>query len=147
MDVILLIVFFALFSLVTDRMDKKKRLPMPRRSPEKKLPDSMPAPMPQEEPLPFQIPEIRNAPKPAGEVYQETAARKPQAEEKQELLEKMQRRQAYERPQKEQAQHVRAAYAADSAEKRRILPVLTPDSAQQAVVLAEILGRPKAYRR
>ena len=153
MDVILMIVFFALFSVVTDQLDKKKRRQRPTQKPEKQLPHQMPAPEPQrsvpvnrEEPIPFKIPELRNAPLPADDVYRESMEKRQQEEKDRELLEEQRRRQVYV------CQHREPEWSADSAGQtmhpgKRLFPAFTPDTAQQAVIMAEIHGRPKAYRR
>lgn len=141
MDAILIIVLFVLFTVVTDRLDKKKRPSRPREKSGKELPRQLPAQWPrrpvptnQDEPLPFEIPELRNAPSPADEVYREEEAVRQQEKK---LLAEQYRQIHVVKP---QPQPVRA-------ENAWRIPALTPQSAQQAVVLAEILGRPKAYRR
>ena len=149
MDAILIIVLFVLFTVVTDRLDKKKRPSRPREKSGMELPRQLPAQWPrrlvpasQDEPLPFEIPELRNAPSPAGEVYREAEAVRQQEEK--------QHRQAGEHQCKEQERKIHAVKPLPQpvhAEKAWRIPALTPQSAQQAVVLAEILGRPKAYRR
>lgn len=161
MDVFLIIVLFALFSVVTDRMDKKKRPPQTTKLPQEPLPKQMPAPWPrrpvpvnQEEPLPFKIPELRNAPMTADEAARKEKIRQ-QEEEYQKRLEEQQHRER----RRAQEQRIRAAEQKVCEIQAKIprgreprllngmIRQLTPESAQQAVVLAEILGRPKAYRR
>lgn len=159
MDAILMIALFVLFSVVSDRLDKKKRPPKPGKKSKRELPRQLPAQWPrhpvptsQDEPLPFAIPELRNAPSPAGEACQETVAirqqEKKEKEESRNLL-KEQYQQADERQRKEQEQQIPAVKPLPQPVHpvNRWIPMLTPQSAQQAVVLAEILGRPKAYRR
>lgn len=149
MESVLMIVIFVLFAVLTDKKGEKKKTPLP-------LPRQSMPPQKKGEGLGFQIPELRNAP---GTVYrepgtilsqqmqdyqQELAARKHEEEYKQQrLLEEQQIRAA------EQAAYEEQAKLSEMPAPRPgwNIPVLTPESARQAVVLAEILGNPKAYRR
>ncbi|SFT80940.1 hypothetical protein SAMN02910356_02210 [Selenomonas sp. GACV-9] len=164
METILMIVFFALFAVLSDKMGKKPKVPR-RPQPGSKPP----VPWPQEKAekasqqagkLGFKIPELRNAPSAGtqGSSYDAEAARR-QAEEYRERLAAEQRELAHARERAVQEAAIRAAEQAEYERQAKVrppvrnalkvgrqLPVLTPANAQQAVVLAEILGKPKAYR-
>lgn len=172
---LLVIILFALFAIVMDRLGKKgKKLPRaPKRpDPSATLPPPLPRPWPsqrggQPEPakerLSFKIPEIKGAPPApghidAGGVYREAGAvLKEQHELQQEEQAARRHHEAYEQAKRLEETRIRAeeqaAYAreakipqGESGATRPILPVLTPETAQQAVVLAEILGEPRAHR-
>lgn len=154
MEAVMMIVLFVLFSVVSERLDKKKCPPKPRAKSRTELPAKLPdlwprqpVPTGQDDPLPFEIPELRNAPPSSGEACPEAAIIRQQEEESRILLEEQ--RQACERQRREQEQQIHAAEPPQQmvSSAKPWLPVLTPQAAQQAVVLAEILGRPKAYRR
>lgn len=170
------IILFALFAIVMDRLGKKgKKLPRgPRRpDPTSTLPPPLPRPWPSQqrgqqeqgarEHLRFKIPEIKGAPPApghidAGGVYREAGA---VIEEQHALQQEAQaarrHHEAYEQAKQLEEARIRAeeeaAYTRDaklpqhaSGGPRSVLPVLTPETAQQAVVLAEILGEPRAHR-
>ena len=149
MESVLMIAIFVLFAILSDKKGGKKKTPLP-------LPrQSMPS-QKKENGLGFKIPELRNAP---GKVYREpgTILQQQMRDYQQELAAK-QREEAYKQQRLQEEQQIRAAEQAayevqaklpelPAARPKRNIPVLTPESARQAVVLAEILGKPKAYRR
>lgn len=113
--------------------------------------------------LSFKIPEIKGAPPVPGHidtsgVYREDGA--VLAEKRQQEQEEMAARrhhEAYEKAKRQEEAAIRMAEQEAYAKEAKIpqqnqktaspvLPVLTPAAAQQAVVLAEILGAPRAHR-
>lgn len=172
---LLVIILFALFAIVMDRLGKKgRKLPRAPKRPEPSatLPSPLPRPWPSQRGgqtesakgrLGFKIPEIKGAPPApghidAGGVYRETGAvLKEQHELQQEEQAARRHHEAYEQAKRLEEARIRAEEQAaytrdakipqgDAGGPRTILPVLTPESAQQAVVLAEILGEPRAHR-
>ncbi|MDD6135174.1 MAG: hypothetical protein PUB49_10910 [Selenomonadaceae bacterium] len=146
MESVLMIIVFVLFAVLSDKKGSKKNVPVPR----------------QENPaaknggkLGFNIPELRNAPDTAKRdadwiLQQEQAYRQEQAAKRREEEYHKQRVREEEqiRAAEQAAYEVQAKLAKVSRRQPQVrIPILTPKSAQQAVVLAEILGRPKAYRR
>lgn len=93
-----------------------------------------------------------------GGVYRESGAvLEEQRQRQQEEQAARQRHEAYEQAKRleeariraeEQASYLRAAKLpqGEASGQQPFLPVLTPESAQQAVVLAELLGSPRAHR-
>ncbi|MDY4474983.1 hypothetical protein [Mitsuokella sp.] len=172
---ILVIVLFALFAIFMDWLGKKgKKLPSAERRPDPSttLPPPLPRPWPTrqgspqgetKERLGFKIPEIKGAPPAPGHVdtggvYRESGAvLEEQRQRQQEEQAARQRHEAYEQAKRleeariraeEQASYLRAAKLPqrEASGQQPFLPVLTPESAQQAVVLAELLGSPRAHR-
>lgn len=167
MDTILMIVLFALFAVLSDKIGQKPKVPRRPREEGSQLPPPAPTPWPRKAPAPkqtgrlgFEIPELRNDPSAPRET--ETAASDTVWQQEQEARAReadRQRALAYERQRAEEEARIRAAELAayeqqakvklpspDPARRRLRIPALTPAKAQQAVILAEILGRPKAYR-
>lgn len=146
MESILMIIAFVLFAVLSDKKGSKKKVPVPRQE--------MPSPKNGGN-LGFKIPELRNAPaadKRNSEwiLQQEQAYRQEQEAKKREAEHKRQRMLEEEqiRAAEQAAYKIQAKLASTPVRRPRLrIPALTPESAQQAVVLAEILGRPKAYRR
>jgi len=167
MDTILMIVLFALFAVLSDKIGQKPKVPRRPREEGSQRPPPAPAPWPRKAPaqkqtgrLGFEIPELRNDPAASRETaktapdtawQQEQEARAREADRQREL--------AYERQRAEEEARIRAAELAAYEQQAKIklparnpvrralqIPALTRANAQQAVILAEILGRPKAYR-
>ncbi|SDG34541.1 hypothetical protein SAMN05216584_10496 [Selenomonas sp. WCT3] len=146
MESILMIIVFVLFAVLSDKSGSKKKAPVPR-------PENSAAKTSGN--LGFKIPELRNAPDSSKRDaewirLQEQAYRKEQEAKRREAEYKKQRLQqeADIRAAEEAAYEVQAKLVSVSKRKPKLqIPVLTPETAQQAVVFAEILGRPKAYRR
>lgn len=113
--------------------------------------------------LPFEIPELKGAPLPKGEtdegVYREPGTKmQDMLEEYREEMADKARQAAYEAERRTEEAAIRAKEEAVyeqqakipglQAKKRKpILPKLTPENIQQSIVMAELLGKPKAYRR
>ena len=141
MDSFWVIVLFILFAIFSDRKDKKK--PVPKRRvpdfPRRPLPD---IPQPKRERRKIEIPELRGAPplpdiQTTAEVETQEAIRA-QQERYQEMLrrkKKQQREQAESRAEKQRAEQMPAPQS-----------TVTLNNLQQAVIWAEILGKPKARR-
>lgn len=143
MDSFWVIVLFILFAIFSDKKDKKKPVPR-RRVPDlgqRPLPD-IPQPRPQKREK-IIIPELRGAPplpeiKTSQQVQAEDAIRAEQ-ERYQEMLRRKKRQERENR----ETQPVVAAVPQSSP-----VPVESSgNSLQQAVIWAEILGKPRAYRR
>ena len=141
MDSFWVIILFILFAIFSDRKDKKK--PVPKRRipdfPQRPLPD---IPQPKRERRKIEIPELRGAPslpdiQTTAEVENRDAIRA-QQERYQEMLrrkKKQQREQAESRAEKQRAEQMPAPQS-----------MVTLNNLQQAVIWAEILGKPKARR-
>lgn len=168
---VLAIILFALMAILSDKLGKKKppkkTPPIPPRDADRTLPPPMPAPWGKaehgERNVPFEIPDIKGAPLPQGttdegRVYREPGTKMQDMFEayREEMADKA-RAAAYEEQRRAEEAAIRAeeeaAYAqqAGLAKKRTarrtaILPQFTQDQVQQAIVMAEILGKPKAYR-
>ena len=147
MSLIWMILLFLLIAVLSDQLDGKKKRPRGGvRLPRVKLPPSVPQPWGAKErgdgavPIPFEIPELRGAPtsvyREQGEALEETFQAQREMERQRERQAALAQRRA------EQA----AEGAAAPMRSRGLLPVITPENAQQAVVLAELLGKPKAMR-
>lgn len=147
-------------------------IPRPDRQEQEQLPPPMPQPWeakPAEEEtkpkktLPFEIPELKGAPLPKGKtdggVYREPGTKmQDMLEEYREEMADKARQAAYEAERRTEEAAIRAKEEAVyeqqakipglQAKKRKpILPKLTPENIQQSIVMAELLGKPKAYRR
>ncbi|MGN0951105.1 MAG: hypothetical protein ACI4OH_10280 [Mitsuokella sp.] len=149
---------------------------MPRRAGEhsshadEQLPPPMPQPWgtkAQPEPekkssLPFEIPDLKGAPLPSGQtdegVYREPGTKMQDMLEayREEMADKA-REAAYEEERRAEEEAIRAREEAiyeqqaklpgqKTRRKAPILPQFTPASIQQSIVMAELLGKPKAYR-
>jgi hypothetical protein len=141
MDSFWVIVLFILFAIFSDRKDKKK--PVPKRRvpdfPQRPLPD---IPQPNRERRKIEIPELRGAPslpdiQTTAEVETQDAIWA-QQERYQEMLrkkKKQQREQTENRAEKQLAEQTPAPQN-----------TVTLNNLQQAVIGAEILGKPKARR-
>ena len=156
------IILFAIMAILSDKLGKKppKRMPpFPPRDVDRTLPPPMPEPWGKaergEKNVPFEIPDIKGAPLPQGMTDEGGIYREP-GTKMQEMADKA-RAAAYEAQRRAEETAIRAeeeaAYAQQAglakkknARRAAVLPRFTPDQVQQAVVMAEILGRPKAYR-
>lgn len=166
---ILAIILFIIMAILSDKLGKKKppkKLPQPFPPREKNgtLPPPMPAPWGKEEqqspPLPFEIPDLKGAPLPKGTtdegIYREPGTKMQDMLEayREEMADKA-RVAAYEAKRQEEEAAIRAEEEAvyekqaglqKSAQRANILPRFTKEQVQQSIVMAEILGKPKAYR-
>ncbi len=112
--------------------------------------------------LPFEIPELKGAPLPAGQtdggVYREPGTKMQDMLEayREEMADKA-RQAAYEEQRRAEEAAIRAKEEAiyeqqakipgqQAPKQATILPEITPSSVQQSIVMAELLGKPKAYR-
>lgn len=146
MESALMILVFVLFAVLSDKKGSKKKVPAPRQdNPRANTSEN----------LGFKIPELRNAPDSAKRdaewiIQQQQAYRQEQEAKRREAEYQKQRLRAEEqiRAAEQAAYEIQAKLASAPQRQPRLrIPALTPESARQAVVLAEILGRPKAYRR
>lgn len=145
MDSVLMIVLFIIVAVLSDKMGTKKKVPR------KKMPvHTRPE---------FKIPDIKGAPVATkGNGYLEQMAAAEASEHyKDELLTKAKELAYTQQRMAEEAQirlsekhdYEIAAKLVTSENKTNadIMVELNPQTARQAVVLAEVLGRPKAYQR
>ncbi len=165
------IILFAVMAILSDKLGKKKPSkkmppPFPPRGADRTLPPPMPAPWGTEKKgneLPFEIPDLKGAPLPPGRadeggVYREPGTKVQDMLEayREEMADKA-RTAAYEEQRRMEEAAARAAEEAAYAQQAGLvkkpqasvgplLPHFTPEQVQQSIVMAEILGRPKAYR-
>lgn len=163
------IVLFAIMAILSDKLGKKKPpqkmpRPFPSRDEGSKLPPPMPSPWgtaKKEGNFPFKIPDIKGAPLPKGAtdeggVYREPGTKMQDMLEayREEMADKA-RTAAYEAKRQEEEAAIRAEEEAiyekqaglkKSRPSENILPRFTKEQVQQSIVMAEILGKPKAYR-
>lgn len=148
MEYLLIIVIVAAFSLLDDRIRGKKKVPPPT------VPREIPQPEKQQRAQggTFEIPPMRNVPQ-ASRPDAEAALR---TQEELRAKWEEQRRAAEQKKRQQRRQEELRAAAVQTAPAhqplrrrpmRALLPQLTPAAMQQAVVLSEILGRPRAMRR
>lgn len=138
-DLVLALAAVAIFIFIAGRLDTKK--------PPARLPDEMPAPTRSgEQRRPEVALDIPSRARASGYgkdgVYQETAATEPAAGVKnryQQYLEAKRRQESQTMADGDQA-------ARDRQESPRPVLALTPDAMMNAVIYAEIIGRPKAYQ-
>ncbi len=131
MEPILIIILFALLAVLSDKLGGKKKIPArPRRDIDSQLPPSVPQPWPGQR---------RDAPAPAHGPQPVVMGRSPAPAMA---------------PADHQLQSTaepglagRASPAQSIQPPRPMLPPLTAGTVQQAVVMAEILGRPKSWRQ
>ena len=166
---VLAIILFAIMAILSDKLGKKKPpkkmpRPFPPRDEGSKLPPPMPAPWGTEKKegnIPFEIPDIKGAPLPKGTideggVYREPGTKMQDMLEayREEMVDKA-RAAAYEAKRQEEEAAIRAEEEAvyeqqaglkKSALSENILPRFTKEQVQQSIVMAEILGKPKAYQ-
>lgn len=174
MSFVWLILIFVIIAIVSDKFGGRKRPrgSVRKRLPQMRLPPSMPQPWQQDgrgagsSPIAFEIPELRGAPpvrEKGGDVCREVDAsiaaesEAHQSEQRDALRRRPReviRRRQREASRRQEATCLMEERAAVSPAVREaevrtqsLIPTLTPASMQQAVVLAEILGNPKALRR
>ena len=149
MEYLLLIVIAVIASLLDDKIRGKKKVPPPT------LPHDIPKPTTKverrEEGARFEIPPMRNVPQEvqptidAGVLHAQEEMRA--AWEAARREEERQRRRRREEEQRRAAAEKAAALSARRRVPHRILPQITPAAMQQAVVMAEVLGKPLSLRR
>lgn len=140
------VLLFAIIAIVSDRMDSKKKPP----------PKKIPLPR-QPRRTPIEIPELKNEPRRTDKIiYQEHETVNVEEQLRKQAEEARLREQELERKRREEKtrqleieNYERAAKLkpALTAVKRQILPPLNPVTMRDAIVLSEIIGKPKAYRR
>lgn len=146
MDSFLVFILILLATWYFDKKGKEKKPPRPQRT----RPTLPPQPVSWEEAkgggLPFEIPKIKGAPgsddllvvdSKAERAYQDQLVRERQAARRAEPLAEDAR----------QAMPLEAPLSHPPQGEKRGPLTLTPETAREAVVLAEILGKPKALRR
>lgn len=166
---VLAIILFAIMAILSDKLGKKKppkkMPPFPPRDVDRTLPPPMPEPWGKaergEKNVPFEIPDIKGAPLPQGMtdeggIYREPGTKMQDMLEayREEMADKA-RTAAYEAKRQEEEAAIRAEEEAiyekqaglkKSRPSENILPRFTKEQVQQSIVMAEILGKPKAYR-
>ena len=143
MTYLILIVIAVAVALLDDRVRGKKKVPPPT------VPQDIPRPKKRaEQNATFDIPPMRGAEE-DGLHAQELRTKWEDARKEAKRAKRARERE--ERAARLAAEEVEAALsAAPRAAGRRtaaVLPQLTPDAMKQAVVFAEILGKPRALRR
>ena len=150
MEYLLLIVIAVIASLLDDKIRGKKKVPPPT------LPHDIPKPTTKverrEEGARFEIPPMRNVPQevqPAIDTGVLRAQEEMRAawEEARREEERQRRRHREEEQRRAAAEKAAAAVFARRRVPHRILPQITPAAMQQAVVMAEVLGKPLSLRR
>lgn len=150
MEYLLLIVIAVIASLLDDKIRGKKKVPPPT------LPHEIPKPTTKverrEEGARFEIPPMRNVPQevqPAIDTGVLRAQEEMRAawEEARREEERQRRRRREEEQRRAAAEKAAAAVSARRRVPHRILPQITPAAMQQAVVMAEVLGKPLSLRR
>ena len=150
MEYLLLIVIAVIASLLDDKLRGKKKVPPPT------LPHEIPKPTTKverrEEGARFEIPPMRNVPQevqPAIDTGVLRAQEEMRAawEEARREEERQRRRHREEEQRRAAAEKAAAAVFARRRVPHRILPQITPAAMQQAVVMAEVLGKPLSLRR
>lgn len=147
MDSVLMIVLFIIVAVLSDKMGTKKKVPR------KKIPvHTRPE---------FKIPDIKGAPvatKDNASGYLEQMAAAEASEHYQDELLTKAKELAYTQQRMAEEAQIRLAekhdygiaaklVAGENKTNTDIMVELNPQTARQAVVLAEVLGRPKAYQR
>ena len=146
MEYLVIVAIVVIISLLDDRLRGKKKVPPPT------VPQEIPRPKKRrEKSATFEIPPMRGI---SGDVQvsadmevlheQELRAQWEEARRETERQRRLLQRRHEERPvQEEQPAMMPAAPRTAAA----LLPQLTPDTMKQAIVLSEVLGRPRALRR
>lgn len=146
MEYLVIVAIVVIISLLDDRLRGKKKVPPPT------VPQEIPRPKKRrEKSATFEIPPMRGIP---GDVQvsadmevlheQELRAQWEEARRETERQRRLLERRHEEQPvQEEQPAMMSAAPRTVAA----LLPQLTPDMMKQAIVLSEVLGRPRALRR
>ena len=147
MTYLILIVIAVAVALLDDRVRGKKKVPPPT------VPQDIPRPKKRaEQNATFDIPPMRGVPVDVQIAAEEDVLHAQELRTKWEEAQRAKRaREREERAARLAAEEAEAALsAAPRAAGRRtaaVLPQLTPDAMKQAVVFAEILGKPRALRR
>ncbi|MBQ1920552.1 MAG: hypothetical protein II176_07555 [Selenomonas sp.] len=142
MDSFWVIVLFILFAVLSDRTGKKKPVPK-RRVPDlgrRPLPD-ISGPESEPEQIKLEIPELRGAP-PLPEINTSVHV---QAED--EIAAQQARYQEMLRQKRKREQQAARETEAKAAAQRHVESTPSLNDMQQAVVWAEILGKPRALQR
>ena len=165
MDAVLIIVLFILAAALNDRLGGRKDVPPRRKRPDSALPPPVPQPWRAGRDtgnrLGFPVPVLKHEPpEETGRVYREPGTLLQQQKEvcREEMRER-EHRLAYVRQRADAERRIRAEeQAAEQAVSAAAVPrrqcsyngfsSLLRDSAaaRQAIVLSEVLGKPKAYR-
>ena len=150
MEYLLLIVIAVIASLLDDKIRGKKKVPPPT------LPHEIPKPTTKverrEEGARFEIPPMRNVPQEVQPAIDTGVLRSQEEmraawEEARREEERQRRRRREEEQRRAAAEKAAAAVFARRRVPHRILPQITPAAMQQAVVMAEVLGKPLSLRR
>ncbi|WP_315444207.1 hypothetical protein [uncultured Selenomonas sp.] len=149
MTYLILIVIAVAVALLDDRVRGKKKVPPPT------VPQDIPRPKKRaEQNATFDIPPMRGVPVDVQISVEEEVLHAQELRTKWEDARKEAQRAKRAREREERAARLAAEEAALSAAPRAagrrtaaVLPQLTPDAMKQAVVFAEILGKPRALRR
>ena len=147
MEALIVIGIIIAIAVFDDRVRGRKKVPPPT------VPQDIPRPKKrtaQQEP--FEIPPMRGIP---GDVQVFVDAEVLRAQELRERWEEQRREELRVKRSRERAERMAAEQAAAAVAVPQtaqcnaapLLPQLTPDTMQQAVVLAEVLGRPRALRK
>ena len=146
MEYLVIVAIVVIISLLDDRLRGKKKVPPPT------VPQEIPRPKKRrEKSATFEIPPMRGIP---GDVQvsadmevlyeQELRAQWEEARRETERQRRLLQRRHEERPVREEPPAMMPAAPRTAA---ALLPQLTPDTMKQAIVLSEVLGRPRALRR
>ena len=146
MEYLVIVAIVVIISLLDDRLRGKKKVPPPT------VPQEIPRPKKRrEKSATFEIPPMRGIP---GDVQvsadmevlheQELRAQWEEARRETERQRRLLQRRHEERPVREEPPAMMPAAPRTAA---ALLPQLTPDMMKQAIVLSEVLGRPRALRR
>lgn len=146
MEYLVIVAIVVIISLLDDRLRGKKKVPPPT------VPQEIPRPKKRrEKSATFEIPPMRGIP---GDVQvsadmevlheQELRAQREEARRETERQRRLLQRRHEERPVQEEPPAMMPAAPRTAA---ALLPQLTPDTMKQAIVLSEVLGRPRALRR
>ena len=146
MEYLVIVAIVVIISLLDDRLRGKKKVPPPT------VPQEIPRPKKRrEKSATFEIPPMRGIP---GDVQvsadmevlheQELRAQWEEARRETERQRRLLQRRHEERPVQEEPPAMMPAAPRTAA---ALLTQLTPDMMKQAIVLSEVLGRPRALRR
>ena len=148
MEYLLIIVVTVVIALLDDRIRGRKKVPPPT------VPQDIPRPQKRKAQRggTFEIPPMRGIPGTAeasvdAEVLREQELRAKWEEARRAAEREKRVRQREEQAAQEQTETVPAAPYVPAHQTAALLPRLTPDAMKQAIVLAEVLGRPRALRR
>ena len=146
MEYLIVIAVAVAIAVFDDRVRGKKKVPPPT------VPQDIPRPRKRaEQNATFEIPTMRGLPSDVqgstdAEVLREQELRSKWEEARREAQRVKRARERTERLAAEEAQAA-AVVPQTAVRKQVLLPQLTVDTMKQAIVLAEVLGRPRALRR